>query len=301
MLEKITETKNKTSVNLFFKKDAPDRDIFDAIKLSLHNFYWGEFLDELVDRSFDGRVVGKGYSDYRLHTLGFDEKKVIANANKWVHELMGQYSKGDGRSAYNPEQMLLGFVDLFQDSMKWTVRFCIREIKQFGRKFEQDEATSKKHAERYVEFVRYLMRPDKDHFLYIIRLETDEKDFYYIDSATGNSARTLLLRKLKRLKISKGINFPFVYLGSKGIENQESPVSGGFVPNSVDKEKQADWLYDFIENPPEYLVENKLNGITDNSVRTIVYPTQVDYEDVLSLLIKKLNDNRTIIKTELKL
>jgi hypothetical protein len=38
----------------------------------------------------------------------------------------------------------------------------------------------------------------------------------------------------------------------------------------------------------------------DNSVRTIVYPQQVDYEDVLSLLREKIGDKRTIKEIKLK-
>jgi hypothetical protein len=300
MLEEIIHTKEGTSVILSFKKGSLERDILDAVTESLYKFYWGEFLEELVDKPFGRRIEKQGHTNYWLESARVDSTKSAETENRWTYVLKGNYSRRDPQSNwFNIRERLLGFVNLYQNPYNYSIQFSVRDINKFGKNFKPDKNTSRKHAQKYLEFVERSLRPGKEHVLYIIRLEIDEHDFHFVDTLSGSDARALLLKKVRR-GISKNIDFPYVFLGKEGIHNQESKSGGVLAPNNVGNGQQAQWLYDFIENPPEHCIKSKLTRVVDNSVRTIVYPQQVDYEDVLSLLREKIGDKRTIKEIKLK-
>lgn len=298
MLDNIVLTENETEVNLVFRKELSEKKIFDAISWSLDQFYSSQFLDELADNSvFNRKILVAGYTAYFLGTIGFGDGKKNGDVVNWSYRLLSDYS---GKSTGVPDTRNIGLIQLSRNSTEsYTLHFGIKDIVNYNMDSGPDDYTSKKHAKKYFDFVKSAMEKcDRKPVLHIIKLETE--DLCSLCSE-HNYIRKLLLRRLQKY-VDKDINFPYILLGDDGLINQESQST--FNRYSIYKStegEQAQWLYNCIQKPNPQDITNRLTGVEDNSVRTIVYPTNTNYDGALLLLRRKLGNDRNIIKAELNL
>lgn len=297
MLEEIFLTRRRTGVNLFFKAGTEPREIIDALRWSLHEFYATGFLDELVENSQPSkRSEGRAFAEYWLETQVPKPKKGINDAKEGAYELFGTNPTGEDRNPVQFESPIpLGYIDLYSNGrLRYNLDFCIRDPQTKGWLFEQDEGISRKHAQKYLEFVHQAGVPSdkKKQVLYFVEIAGNDLDCLEQDYITDQ--RVNLLRTLQR-KVDKNIKFPLILIGAYSIRHQENDSSAVFCPRSLKLEIQADWLLECVQQPDPYCITNQLTGVTDNSVRTVAYIPKRD-EEILSLLRTKLLDTgRNII------
>jgi len=288
MLESIILTQRQTGVNLRFRQDAKEPELFEALVTHLARFYATRFFDLLKNPSYFGEQPE--LTEFLLKPAPLEGMEMHRGIPKWGHKVMETFGANQFSTLTNG--VLAGYVDMYRgESGCCNLNFAIFDQKET----RVNEPLSREHARRFYQYTQHALNPDRaPRKLYLVEFGIDKTE-YIENEYRFNNYSERLVRFLQR-EIAMEIDFPVVFMGEDRVHNAENCVGCTSAPMSWSGQKMAETLYDFIEKVWPDFITNSLTGKEDNRTRTIVYLPLPPHLKTLELALPMFSDREIIRK-----